>query len=90
MTMHELVFLGKNLVVEYNKRYDTNKYDMEKDTFVPNSNLTVEQVLVKESSQSSNGILETVLEVVDDPWWQYRIIYNPSTDEKISTIIEMK
>ena len=91
MTIKELIFLGKNLVVEYNKKFKEKKYDIEEDKFVPNKNLTVEQVQIKETSETSDGILEIVLIIKDDPWWQYRIIYNPNNKEEnmINTIIEM-
>lgn len=90
MTMHELIFLGKNLVIEYNKRYNGKKYDIEQDKFIPNSNLTIEQVQVDRMTEHSNGILETILSIKNDPWWNYKIIYDPNKEDKISTIIEMK
>ena len=90
MSITDLILLGKNLVIEYIKRYKNKIYDIEKDEWIILENLTNEDILIRKTSQDSDGLLEVILEVIKDPWWQYKILYNPNDNEKIKTIIEMK
>ena len=89
MTMNELILLGKNLVVEYNKRY-SKKYDIIEDRFVLNDRLTIEQVQLDRMRETSDGIYEIELSIPDDPWWIYKVIYDPNSVNKIISVIEMK
>lgn len=87
MKIEELIKLSKNLVIEYNKK--NKSFDVEENCF-KNLNLTTEQIRIERTVECSDGSMEVELMVIKDPWWLYKVMYNPNDEIKITTAIEMR
>ena len=87
MKINELITLAKNLVIKYNEK---NKiFDVDQNCF-RYLNLTQEKIRIEKTIENSDGSMEVHLLVPEDPWWLYKISYNPQDERKIITSIEMR
>lgn len=84
MNRYEFIDVSKRMVVEYYNRYVHNiEPDME------GIKIDTSHVKILEEDHDSDGIMELTLQVSIDIWIEYHTIYNPRSENKISSFVTL-
>lgn len=84
MNQKDFIDMSKRMVVEYYNRYVHNA-----EPDLTNVKIDTSFIDILNMEEWNDGRMEVTLQVIIDLWIEYHVVYNPESEDKISSFIAL-